>query len=90
MSLYQVSRLFVGLARDMDFVGRFAQNKDEILKDYDLTGEEVEAIKNVDLPKLYRMGVHPLLLMGFSAAHGINLFDHSSILRKEFGGGEPV
>ena len=69
----------------MEFVGEYAQHKDEILKRYELTDEELQAINNADIPKLYRMGVHPILIMGFSAAHGIGLGEHFSILKKAFG-----
>jgi hypothetical protein len=81
MSVYQVNKLFYGLGRDMEFVSRFWQNKDDVLKGYELTEEEKEAIKNADLPRLYRMGVHPILMMAFSAANGIGLLDYFSIIK---------
>ncbi len=71
MSLYYVQKLFYHLLVDPKVKQRFQTDLEATLADYQLTPEELAAIKSFDLAVLYRMGVHPLLLRPFSGLRGM-------------------
>jgi hypothetical protein len=70
MSLYSTQKLIYQLNRDPAVRARHASNLDGLLRDYDLTAEELEAIRAPDIGLLYVMGVNGQLLMHFAALHG--------------------
>ena len=51
----------------------FKANPDEFLRRYRLTDEEREALLEADFPRLYDMGVHPMLLLYYSRVQGLPL-----------------
>ena len=66
MSLLAVQQLMFDLKRDKSRAALWLSDADQVQQDYVLTPEEASALKTGDLPALYRMGVHPLLLAPFS------------------------
>jgi hypothetical protein len=70
MSLYSVQKLIYQLNRDPAVRARHAQDLDGLLKEYELTPEELAAIRAPDVGLLYVMGVNGQLLMHFAALHG--------------------
>jgi len=59
---YPIYRLVRDLHKDSVLRERFGHESQTVIKDYRLTPEQSEAIINRDYPKLYRLGVHPLIL----------------------------
>ena len=70
MSLYYVQKLLYQLNRDQAVVERYDRDLDGLLADYDLTEEEMTAIKTPDIGLLYVMGVNGQLLMHYAATKG--------------------
>ena len=71
MSLYQVQKLLYQLNRDPGVQKRYAADRDEVLKDYELSDEERQAIVQPDIGLLYVLGVNGQLLMHFAALHKV-------------------
>ena len=63
MSLIQVSRFLYDLGTDPKLREEFHAEPEKSLGRYNLTEEEKKAVANMAVGELYRMGVHPLLLM---------------------------
>ncbi|MDP6388880.1 MAG: aromatic ring-opening dioxygenase subunit LigA [Alphaproteobacteria bacterium] len=82
MSLYYVQKLLYQLNRDPHVRKRYDSELDELLTEYDLTAEEIQAIKALDLGLLYVIGVNGQILMHFSALHGIAWPDYIEALRQ--------
>ncbi|MEE2983550.1 MAG: aromatic ring-opening dioxygenase subunit LigA [Pseudomonadota bacterium] len=70
MSLYYVQKLLYQLNRDAHARERFEVDIDALLDDYELTNEEIEAIKQGDIGLLYIMGVNGQILMHYAAMRG--------------------
>ena len=70
MSLYYVQKLLWQLNRDPEVRRRFEADMDEVLASYDLTAEELEAIRAPDIGLLYVLGVNGQLLMHYAALKG--------------------
>ena len=70
MSLYYVQKLLYQLNRDPSARQRYENDFDGLLRDYELTHEEREAIVTGDIGRLYVMGVNGQLLMHYSALLG--------------------
>jgi hypothetical protein len=70
MSLYQVNKLLRDVNRSIDLARRCQTEPDVVLRQYDLTPEERDALKGWRVRKLYDMGANPLLLLVFSMATG--------------------
>lgn len=66
MSLYQVQKLMFQLYNDLELRKRYLEAPEEVLERYELSGEEIEALRQVDAGKLYRMGAHTFLLWQFA------------------------
>ncbi len=70
MSLYAVQKLIYQLNRDPYVRQQLAQDIDGLLKQYDLSDEERDAIRDPDIGLLYVMGVNGQLLMHYAALRG--------------------
>ncbi|HTK36529.1 MAG TPA: aromatic ring-opening dioxygenase subunit LigA [Caulobacteraceae bacterium] len=81
MSLYQVSKLIYQLNRDADLQARFRQDRQEVLKAYELTDEERRALLEPDIGLLFVLGVNGQLLMHFAAFHQIEWSDYLQRMR---------
>jgi hypothetical protein len=70
MSLYYVQKLLYQLNRDASVRQQYEQNFDALLRDYELTDEELRAIREPDIGLLYVMGVNGQILMHYAALRG--------------------
>jgi Aromatic-ring-opening dioxygenase LigAB, LigA subunit len=70
VSLYQVNKLLRDINRSNELAQRCRTEPEAVLRHYDLTAEEQEAIKGWQVRKLYDMGANPLLLLVYSMATG--------------------
>ena len=82
MSLYSLQKLLFHLNRDPQVKRRFEADLDGLLADYDLTGEEREAITGRDIGKLYVLGVNGQLLMHLSSQIGQPWAEYIAAMRE--------
>jgi hypothetical protein len=82
MSLYQVQKLIYQLNRDPRTRQRYAEERDAVLAEYDLTPEELGALAKPDIGLLYVLGVNGQLLMHFAALHRIEWTDYLERMRQ--------
>ena len=82
MSLYYVQKLLYELNRDPRTRERFTAERENLLGDYDLTDEELEAIRKPDIGLLYVLGVNGQLLMHFAALHQYPWDDYLEAMRE--------
>ena len=81
MSLYYVQKLIYQLNRDPGTRERFETDKDAVLEDYNLTDEELTAIRTPDIGLLYVLGVNGQLLMHYAALKGLQWDDYLRAMR---------
>jgi hypothetical protein len=82
MSLYQVQKLIYQLNRDPRTRQRYADERDAVLGEYDLSAEEIGALVKPDIGLLYVLGVNGQLLMHFAAMHRIEWTDYLERMRQ--------
>lgn len=82
MSLYQVQKLIYQLNRDPRTRQRYADERDAVMSEYDLTPEEIGALVKPDIGLLYVLGVNGQLLMHFAALHRIEWPDYLERMRQ--------
>ena len=70
MSLYCLQKLLYQLNRDPAVRKQYEQNFEELLAGYELTAEELRALREPDIGLLYVMGVNGQLLMHYAALRG--------------------
>jgi hypothetical protein len=80
MSLYQLQKLMYHVNRDPSQRERYRQDPAGFVKSYELTEEEKIAALNVDVRKLYTLGVHSLLLRPFTLMHQVSNEDYAKAL----------
>jgi hypothetical protein len=76
MSLYYVQKLLYQLNRDPAVRRRFDADREALLEDYELTGEERGALLGGDIGLLYVIGVNGQLLMHYAALLGLPWDDY--------------
>ena len=81
MSLYEVQKLLFHINREPKMFERFLGERETMIAEYRLTGEEQRALLEMDFRCLYEMGVHSLLLGPLAATLGVNFPDYLAILR---------
>jgi hypothetical protein len=81
MSLYYVQKLLYQLNRDPRTCDRFARNMEDVLEDYKLTDEEIEAITKPDIGLLYVLGVNGQILMHYAAMKGYEWPEYIQAMR---------
>ncbi len=81
MSLYYVQKLLYQLNRDPGIRERFGDNEDSVLADYELTRDELAAIRKPDIGLLYVLGVNGQLLMHFAAMKGYAWDEYLNAMR---------
>lgn len=70
MSLYHVQKLIFQLNREPALRRRHDQDLESLLAEYELTPQELQAIREPDIGLLYVMGVNGQLLMHYAALRG--------------------
>ncbi len=71
MSLYEMQRLIHRLNVDAAVTERFRADAAAVMAEYDLDEAERAALANGDTAALWRMGVHPLLMLHYCRARQI-------------------
>lgn len=71
MSLHGVESFMYRLKNDSGMQALFKERAPEVFSGFDLTDDELRALREADVASLYRLGVHPLLLVPFSRYAGI-------------------
>ena len=66
MSLYEVERLIHKLNVDPAHVTRYRETPDVVLDEYALDPAERTALTSGDAAALWRLGVHPLLMLHYT------------------------
>ena len=82
MSLYFVQKLIYQLNRDPHVRKRFESSFDELLSEYQLSDEEIQALQERNISLLYVHGVHGQLLMHYAALLGIGWADYLEAMRE--------
>jgi hypothetical protein len=59
------------MIRDRDLSKKLDTDPDYFIQKYSLTPDELAAMRNRDLPKLFEMGLHPFLVVRFAGMMGI-------------------
>ncbi len=80
MSLYQLQKLIYEVNRNPERRDTYRADPVGFFARYQLTPEEQEAIVALDVRKLYRLGVHPLLLRPFTLLHRVSNEDYAKAL----------
>ncbi len=81
MSLYYLQKVMFELNRDAHVRKRFDADFGDLLRDYDLTGEEVRALTELDIGLLYVLGVNGQLLMHYAALAGLEWEEYKQAMR---------
>ena len=81
MSLYQVQKFLFNLNRDEQSKEQYTNDKTTLLRSYDLTDDEREALSQGDIGLLYVMGVNGQILMHYAAFLGNEWFDYLELMR---------
>lgn len=72
MSLYQLQKLLYEVNRDPERRRQYREDPAAFASRYELTEEERQALLNLDIRRLYLLGVHPLLLRPFTLLHRVS------------------
>jgi hypothetical protein len=80
MSLYQLQKLIYHVNREPSHRERYRQDPAGFVKGYELTSDEESAVVDVDVRRLYALGVHSLLLRPFTLLHKISNEDYAKAL----------
>ena len=80
MSLYQLQKLMYEVNRSPERREEYRKDKFAFAARYDLTGEEKDAVTQLDIRRLYQLGVHPLLLRPFSLLHQVTNEEYAKAL----------
>jgi len=81
MSLYYVQKFLYELNRDDQMQERYRADRRAVLKPYELTAEEIEALVEPDIGLLFHLGVNGQILMHFAALHQIEWADYLQRMR---------
>jgi hypothetical protein len=81
--MYQVNKFLRDISRSAELAGQCVIDIDAILKNYQLTREEEEALKGWEVKRLYDQGANPFLLLVYSAAIGKGIPAYSEAINQE-------
>ena len=82
MSLYAVQKIIYRFNREPVLLERFKADPEPVLKEFDLTQEERDALRKPDIGLLYVLGVNGQLLMHYAAACGYAWADYLEAMRQ--------
>ncbi len=82
MSLYHVQKLLYQLNRDPAVRRQYEESFEELLQGYDLTDEELRAVREPDIGLLYVMGVNGQILMHYAALRGFEWDAYINAMRE--------
>ena len=81
MSLYHLQKFLYVLNRDETAQGKYRDDLESLLGEFDLTDEEAGALRDGDIGLLYVLGVNGQILMHYAAFLGIEWFDYLDMMR---------
>lgn len=81
MSLYYVQKFLYELNRSESLQAAYHDDASSVLGPFELTPEEVDALTEPDIGKLYHFGVNGQILMHFAALHKIEWADYLQRMR---------
>ena len=82
MSLYYLQKLLYQLNRYPGIRRRYEAQADEVIGEYELSAEELEALRNRDVGLLYVIGVNGQLLMHYAAMCGMAWPDYIEAMKE--------
>jgi hypothetical protein len=82
MSLYHVQKLLYQLNRDPAVRRQYEESFEELLQGYELTDEELRAVREPDIGLLYVMGVNGQILMHYAALRGFEWDAYINAMRE--------
>jgi len=82
MSLYSVQKFLYQLNRDPKVQQRYRAERDALLAEYELDDEELAAIRDGDIGKLYVLGANGQLLMHFAPLLGMPWAEYLEAMRE--------
>jgi hypothetical protein len=77
-----VQKFLYGLNRDPAAQDRYRTDLERFLAEFDLSGEESQALRDGDIGLLYVLGVNGQILMHFAAFLGVQWFDYLESMRQ--------
>ncbi len=66
MGAYEVGKLFFDMKHDKQLAAQFRTNLEDVMQRYGFTEEEKDAIRKKDAKFIYKLGVNPYLVLGWS------------------------
>lgn len=84
MTLYQVQRCLFDHLRRLEDAGE-GETPEMVTDGYDLTEEEIRALREPDIGAIYTMGTHPVIINGFCRALGYKRADYRPLLQVDTG-----
>jgi hypothetical protein len=82
MSIYALQKLIRDVNRDDALRARYFAAPAAVASEYELSDAERSALLDVDLTRLYGLGVHGLLLKPFSILHSVPEADYLKKIRE--------
>ena len=82
MSLYYLQKLLYQLNRDPAIRRRYEEHAEEVIGEYELSAEELEALRRQDVGLLYVIGVNGQLLMHYAAMCGMAWPDYIEAMKE--------
>jgi hypothetical protein len=90
MSLYNLQKFLYELNREETAQGRYRNDLEALLGEFDLSDEERNALREGDIGLLYVLGVNGQILMHYAAFLGIEWFDYLDLMREGIARHGPV
>ncbi|MGZ0219182.1 MAG: aromatic ring-opening dioxygenase subunit LigA [Acidimicrobiales bacterium] len=81
MSLYYVQKFLFEINRQPGLQEQYRADRHAAIAPFELTGEEVAALTEPDIGKLFHLGVNGQILMHFAAFHQIEWADYLQRMR---------
>jgi Aromatic-ring-opening dioxygenase LigAB, LigA subunit len=81
MSLYTLQKLIRDVNRKPECRAAYFASKEDFAAGYDLSDDERAALLGFDIPRLYGLGVHGLLLRPFTILHQMSESDYLTAIR---------
>ena len=72
MGAYEVGKLFFDMKHDQRLAGEFRTDPEAVMERYRFTEEEKDAIRKKDMRFIYKLGVNPYLVLGWSGPLGVD------------------
>lgn len=81
MSLYETQKFLYELNRSETLQAAYRADRRGVLDPYDLTDDEIDALVEPDIGRLFHLGVNGQILMHFAAFHQIEWQDYLQRMR---------